>query len=172
MLRKVARGAATIMERFDIIWRGLDPIKAKVALDHVPEQPELYKLTFEIFGETYVYIGQAENCRRRIGEYAHNPTEGNYMEHFLFDLLNEADGAKLSICCDDGLQTEQVRLEREKVAIAETRRRGLTCLNKGIIDNLSMQRFRLQIQGKSTSERVAASSRKVEEARLDQRQPK
>ena len=92
------------MERIDIIWRELDPIKAKVTLDHVPEQPGLYRLTFEIFGETYVYIGQAANCRRRIGEYAHNPTEGNYREHFLFDLLNEADGAGLSIFCDDGLQ--------------------------------------------------------------------
>lgn len=90
------------------------------------------------------------------------------MEHFLFALLNEADGAKLSICCDDRLQAIQVRLECEKVAISEARSRGLKCLNKGkgVIDSLAMQRFRLESKEKILQRELQRVRAKLEQLDL------
>jgi hypothetical protein len=95
----------------------------------------------------------------------HSPTEGNYKEHLLFDLLNESGGAKLAICCDDGLQTPEARRVREKVAIAEAQRRGLKCLNKAKSDSRSMQRFQLRSKEKVLQkelERVRAKLEKLD----------
>src|SRR6266446_7939314 len=131
------------MDMIDTAWFSLNPIKAKAAFDHVPKQSGLYKLTFNLGGTTYAYIGEAGNVWRRIGEYARNPTQGNHMEHLMFDLLNEAGGAELSVCCI-GLESQKDRRVFEKNAIIEARRQGLTCLNKGESADIRMQRFRLE----------------------------
>jgi hypothetical protein len=73
-----------------------------MALDHIPKQAGVYKLTFKLWGNTYTYIGEAgaRGLRARIGDYAnHPPAESNKAEHLLHDLLQEAGGADLSVCC-------------------------------------------------------------------------
>jgi len=129
-------------------WSNVAPVKAKKALDHVPQRPGLYKLTFKVFDNVYIYIGEANDLQRRIREYASNPTEGNYKEYLLFDLLNEVGEAELSICCDDGLQTAEARRKREKIAIDDTVRQGLRCLNRGQTNDIAMQRFQLKSKEK------------------------
>jgi hypothetical protein len=131
------------MDTTDRAWCNLNPIRAKAALDHVPRQSGLYKLTFKLWGTTYAYIGQAGNLWRRIGEYAHNPTRGNHIEYLMLDLLTAAGEAELSICCL-GLESEKDRRGFEKTAITEARQQGLTCLNKGESTDIRMQRFRLE----------------------------
>ena len=134
------------MERVDLTWRDLGPIRAKTALDHVPKQPGLYKLTFQLGGKTYAYIGEAgaRGLRSRIRDYANNPTEGNKVEHLLHDLLTKVGEAQLSICCI-GVDEQKTRRQFEKEAIANAVRQGLTCINKaGCRDDVLMQRFILQ----------------------------
>ena len=65
------------------------------------------------------------------------------MEHVVFDLLTEAGGASLSICCG-GLEPRRARLLAETAAIAEARQQGVACLNRGEDDDVQMRRFRLK----------------------------
>ena len=61
-----------------------------MALDHVPKQAGVYKLTFKLWGNTYTYIGEAgaRGLRARIGDYAnHPPAEGNKVEHMAMQAL-------------------------------------------------------------------------------------
>jgi hypothetical protein len=127
----------------DIAWVNIGRIKTKMPLDHVPAQPGLYRLIFAIWGNSYAYIGEARDIQRRISEYVHTPTQGNKMEQLIFDLLTEAGEAQLSICCD-GLKSQNNRSNRETNAIAEARRKGLACLNRGKDDDVRMQQFRLE----------------------------
>jgi hypothetical protein len=127
----------------DTAWSNLNPIRAKAALNHVPRQSGLYKLTFKLWGTTYAYIGETGNLWSRMGNYARNPTQGNLMEHLMLDLLTEAGEAELSICCL-GLASKKDRLGFEKTATTEARRQGLKCLNRGGPTDIPMQRFRLK----------------------------
>jgi hypothetical protein len=134
------------MQRGNLTWRDLGPIRVKTALDHVPKQPGLYKLTFQLGGKTYAYIGEAgaRGLRARIRDYANNPTEGNKVEHLLHDLLKEAGEAQLSVCCI-GVDDQKARRRFEKEAIANAVRQGLTCISKaGYRNDVLMQRFILQ----------------------------
>jgi hypothetical protein len=86
------------MQRGNLTWRDLGPIRVKTALDHVPKQPGLYKLTFQLGGKTYAYIGEAgaRGLRARIRDYANNPTEGNKVEHLLHsESMTKRRGADL-----------------------------------------------------------------------------
>jgi hypothetical protein len=127
-------------------WRNLGPIRAKQDLRDVQTEPGLYKLTFRVWDMTYTYIGQAGNLQRRISDYL-SPTQGNKMEHFLHDLIEEAGEAELSICCV-GLEPEKVRCHFENTAIAEARKQGLECLNRGRPDDVRMRRFRLESEAR------------------------
>ena len=131
------------MDPTKIAWANLGPIKAKDVPQNVPEEPGLYKLTFALWGNSYAYIGEAEQLRRRIREYACNPTQGNKMEHLMFHLLAEASEAHLSIYRCVGL-AQEARRSIESNAIAKARREGLACLNRGKDDDIQMQRFRLK----------------------------
>jgi hypothetical protein len=68
------------MERVDLTRRDLGPIRAKTALDHVPKQPGLYKLTFQLGGKTYAYIGEAGarglRSRIRVCEQSYGGQQG------------------------------------------------------------------------------------------------
>jgi len=127
----------------DTAWHDINPIRAKAALDHVPKQSGLYKLTFKLWGTTYAYIGEAGNLWRRVREHACNPTQGNHIEHLMFDLLNEAGEAELSVSCL-GLESKKDRLRFEKAADNDARRQGITLLKKGQSPDMRMQRFRLE----------------------------
>jgi hypothetical protein len=83
------------IKRAKLIWRDLGPIKANTALDNVPKQSGVYKLTFHLWGNAYAYIGEAgaRGLRARIRDYANSPTQGNKIEHLLYDLLKEAGEA-------------------------------------------------------------------------------
>ena len=88
-----------------LIWSNLGPIRVDMALDHVPKQAGVYKLTFKLWGNTYAYIGEAgaRGLRARIGDYAnHPPAEGDKAEHLLHELLKEAGEADLSVCSTGG----------------------------------------------------------------------
>jgi hypothetical protein len=61
----------------------------------------------------------------------------------MLDLLTEAGGVGLSICCL-GLESQKDRLGFERTAVTEARRQGLTCLNKRVPIDIRMQRFRLE----------------------------
>ena len=134
------------MKRAKLIWRDLGPIKANTALDNVPKQSGVYKLTFHLWGNAYAYIGEAgaRGLRARIRDYANSPTQGNKIEHLLYDLLKEAGEAELSVCCIV-MDEQKARRQFEKEEIAKAVRQGLMYINKaGCRDDLPMQRFALQ----------------------------
>lgn len=131
------------MDTIDTTWRNLNPIRPRMALDHVPEQSGLYKLTFKLWGTTYIYVGEAGNLRGRIDEYARNPKRGNHVEFLMLDLLNEAGEAELSISCL-GLEPQKDRRGLETTARTEARRQGQKCLNRDGLTDIRMQRFRLE----------------------------
>jgi hypothetical protein len=138
------------MKRPKLTWRDLGPIRANTALDNVPKQSGVYKLTFHLWGKTYAYIGEAgaRGLRARIRDYANCPTEGNKVEHLLHNLLKEAGEAELSVCCI-GVDQQKARRQLEKEQIADAVRQGLMCINKaGCRDDLPMRRFALQSETK------------------------
>ena len=136
------------MKRAKLKWRDLGPIKANTALDNVPKQSGVYKLTFHLWGKTYAYIGEAgaRGLRARIRDYANCPTEGNKVEHLLHDLLKEVGEAELSVC-SIGMDEQKARRQFEKEQIANVVRQGLVCLNKsGYSNDVRMHRFVLQCE--------------------------
>jgi hypothetical protein len=141
------------MAHTKLMWSNLGPIKADMALDHVPKQAGVYKLTFELWGNTYTYIGEAgaRGLRARICDYAnHPPTEGNKTEHFLHDLLQEAGEADLAVCCTGvTLDEQKARRKFEKEAVAATQQEHLMCLNTGGYSvDVPMRRFVLESEEK------------------------
>ena len=136
-----------------LTWSDLGPIRANMALDHIPKHAGVYKLTFKLWGNTYTYIGEAgaRGLRARIGDHAnHPPAEGNKVEHLLHDLLREAGEADLSVCCTGvTLDEQKARRKFEKEAVAATQQERLMCLNTGgySIDD-SMRRFVLKSEEK------------------------
>ena len=128
-------------------------IRVNMALDHVPKQAGVYKLTFKLWSNTYTYIGEAgaRGLRARIGDYAnHPPAEGNKAEHLLRDLLQEAGEADLSVCCT-GVTLDEQKAQRtlEKEAVAATQRERLMCLNTGGYSvDVPMRRFVLKSEEK------------------------
>jgi hypothetical protein len=151
-------------------WSNLGPIRANEALDHIPKQAGVYKLTFKLWGNTYTYIGEAgaRGLRARIGDYAnHPPTEGNKAEHLLHDLLREAGEADLTVCCTGvTLDEQKARRNFEKEAVAATQRERLMCLNSGGYSvDVPMRRFVLKSEAKmllSDLERVRAKLAKLD----------
>ena len=136
-----------------LTWSNLGPIRLNMALDHIPKQAGVYKLTFKLWGNAYAYIGEAgaRGLRARIGDYAnHPPAEGNEAEHLLRDLLQEAGEADLSVCCTGvTLDGQKARRNFEKEAIASTQQEGLMCLNKGGCSvDVPMRRFVLKSEEK------------------------
>src|SRR5260370_41928607 len=150
------------MEKIDAAWCNLNPIGAKAARDHVPKRSGLYKLTFKLWGTTYAYIGEADDLRHRMGNYARNPTRGNVMEHLMFDLLTKAGEAELCVCCL-GLKSKKDRLGFEKTAIKEARGQGLKCLNRRGLTDIRMQRFRLESEEKMLTKDLARVRAKLAE---------
>jgi hypothetical protein len=135
------------------MWRNLGPIRANMALDHIPKRAGVYKLTFKLWGNTYTYIGEAgaRGLRARIADYAnHPPAEGNKVEHLLQDLLKEADEVEISICCTGvTLDEQKARRNFEKEAVAATQQEGLMCLNTGGFSvDIPMRRFSLKSEEK------------------------
>jgi hypothetical protein len=135
------------------MWNNLGAIRVNMALDHIPKQAGVYKLTFKLWGNTYTYIGEAgaRGLRARIADYAnYPPAEGNKMEHLLHDLLKEADEVELSVCCTGvTLDEQKARRNFEKEAVAATQHERLMCLNTGghSID-VPMRRFVLRSEEK------------------------
>jgi hypothetical protein len=135
------------------MWRNLGPIRFNMALDHIPKQAGVYKLTFKLWGNPYIYIGEAgvRGLRARIGDHAnHPPAEGNKVEHLLHDLLKEAGEADLSVCCTGvTLDEQKARRKFENEAVAATQQERLMCLNTGGYSvDVPMRRFQLQSEQK------------------------
>ena len=141
-----------------------------MALDHIPKQAGVYKLTFKLWGNSYTYIGEAgaRGLRARIGDYAnHPPAEGNKAEHLLHDLLKEADEVELSVWCTGvTLDEQKARRKFEKEAVAETQQERLMCLNTGGYSvDVPMERFVLKSEEKmllGDLERVRARLAKLD----------
>jgi hypothetical protein len=137
----------------ELTWSNLGPIRFNMALDHVPKRAGVYKLTFKLWGNTYVYIGEAgaRGLRARIRDHANfPPAEGNKAEHLLHDLLQEAGEADLSVCCTGvTLDEQRARRKFEQEAIAATQQECLMCLNKGgYAVDAPMRRFVLESEEK------------------------
>jgi hypothetical protein len=124
-----------------------------MALDHIPKQAGLYKLTFKLWGNTYTYIGEAgaRGLRARIADYAnYPPAKGDKAEHLLHALLKEADRVELSVWCTGlTLDEQKARRKCEKDAVAATHEERLMCFNKtGYAVDVPMQRFVLKTEEK------------------------
>jgi hypothetical protein len=140
-----------------------------MALDHIPKQAGVYKLTFKLWGNTYTYIGEAgaRGLRARIGDHtSYPPAEGNKAEHLLHDLLEDADEVELSVCCTGlTLDEQKARRKFEKEAVTATHRESMMCLNKGGYSvDVPMQRFVLESEEKmllADLERVRAKLAKL-----------
>ena len=151
------------------MWSYLGPIRANTALDHIPKQAGVYKLTFKVWGNAYIYIGEAgaRGLRARIGDYVnYPPAEGNKAEHLLHDLLREAGQADLSVCCTGvTLDEQKARRQFEKQAVAATLHERSMCLNTGGYPfDAAMRRFVLKSEEKmllGILERVRAKLAKV-----------
>jgi hypothetical protein len=156
------------MTQTELTWRDLGPIRINMALDHIPKQAGVYKLTFELWGNNYTYIGAvgARGLRARIGDYANHPTEDNRAQHLVHALLKEAGEADLSVCCTGvTLEEQKARRNLEEEAVASTQRERLMCLNTGgySIDD-PMRRFVLKSEEKmllSELERVRTKLAKL-----------
>jgi hypothetical protein len=136
-----------------LIWSNLGPIRFNMALDHIPKQAGVYKLTFKLWGNTYIYIGEAgaRGLRARVGDYANRPpTAGSRAERLVHDLLKEAGEADLSVCCTGvTLDEQKARRKFEKEALAATQQERLMCLNTGGYPvDVRMLRFQLQSEEK------------------------
>ena len=135
------------------MWNNLGAIRVNMALDHIPKQAGVYKLTFKLWGNTYTYIGEAgaRGLRARIADYAnYPPAEGNKVENLLHDLLKEAGEADLSVCCT-GVTLDELKARRnfEKEAVAATQQARLMCLNTGGYSiDVPMRRFVLRSEEK------------------------
>jgi hypothetical protein len=141
------------MTQIKLTWRNLGPIRANTALDQIPKQAGLYKLTFKLWSNTYVFIGEAgaRGLRARIADYAnYPPAEGNKAEHLLHDLLKKADEVELSVWCTGlTLDAQKARRKFEKDAVAATHEERLMCFNKGGYSvDVPMQRFILKTEEK------------------------
>jgi hypothetical protein len=142
-----------------LTWSDLGPIRANMALDHIPKHAGVYKLIFKLWGNTYTYVGEAgaRGLRARIGDHAnHAPAEGNKAEQLLHDLLREAGEAGLSVCCT-GVTLDEQRARRnfEKEAVAATQQERSMCLNAGGYSvDLPMQRFVLKSEEKMLIKRL------------------
>ena len=141
------------MAQTKLMWSNLGPIRADMALDHVPKQAGVYKLSFKLWGNTYTYIGEAgaRGLRARIGDHAnHPPAESNKAEHLLHDLLQEANEADLSVCCTGvTLDEQKARRKFEKEAVVATQQERLMCLNTGGYSvDVRMRRFVLESEEK------------------------
>jgi hypothetical protein len=136
-----------------LMWSNLGPIRIDMALDHIPKQAGVYRLTFKLWGNTYTYIGEAgaRGLRARIGDYANHPrAEGNKTEHLLHDLLREAGQADLFVCCTGvTLDEQKARRKFEQEAVAATQQEHLMCLNAGGYPvDIPMRRFILKSEEK------------------------
>src|SRR6516164_2081664 len=158
------------MAQNKLSWSNLGPIRIDMALDHIPKQAGVYKLTFKLWGNTYTYIGEAgaRGLRARIGDYAnHPPAEGDKAEHLLHDLLQEAGEADLSVHCTGvTLDEQKARRKFEKEAVAATEQECVMCLNTGgySVDVL-MRRFVFKSEEKMLLrrlERVRANMAKLD----------
>jgi hypothetical protein len=141
------------MAQTKLTWSNLGPIRADMALDHIPKQAGLYKLIFKLWGNAYTYIGEAgaRGLRARIADYAnYPPAEENKAEHLLHALLKEANEVELSVWCTGlTLDEQKARRKCEKDAIAATHEERLMCLNKsGYAVDVPMQRFVLKTEEK------------------------
>jgi len=117
------------MSQTKLLWSDLGPIRANMALDHIPKHAGVYKLTFKLWGNAYTYFGEAgaRGLRARIGDHAnHPPSEGNKAEHLLHDLLREAGETGLCVCCTGVTVDEQkARHKFEKEAVGRDSARTL-----------------------------------------------
>ena len=124
-----------------------------MVLDHLPKQAGLYKLTFKLWGNNYIYIGEASarGLRARIADYAnYPPAQGNKAEHLVHDLLKAAGEVELSVWCT-GLTLDEQKARRKfaKDAVAATHEGHVMCLNKsGYLVDAPMQRSVLKTEEK------------------------
>jgi len=158
------------MAQTKLMWSNLGPIRTNMVLDHIPKQAGVFKLTFNLWGAAYTYIGEAgaRGLRARIGDYAnHPPAEGDKAGHLLHDLLREAGEADLSVYCTGvTLDEQKARRKFEKEAVAATQQECLMCLNTGgySVDVL-MRRFVFKSEEKMLLrrlERVRANLAKLD----------
>jgi hypothetical protein len=141
------------MTQTKLTWSNLGRIKADMPLEHLPKRAGLYKLTFKLWGNTYIYIGEAgaRGLRARIADYANfPPARGNKAEHLVHDLLKAADEVELSVWCTGlTLDEQKARRKFEKDAVAATLQGHVMCLNKGGYSvDAPMQRFVLKTEEK------------------------
>ena len=120
-----------------------------MALDQIPKQAGVYRLTFKLWGNTYTYIGEAGGRGFAITRTI-LPPRATRAEHLLHDLLQEAGEANLTVCCTGVTLGEQkARRNFGKEAVAATRQERLMCFNKGGYSvDVPMRRFVLKSEEK------------------------
>lgn len=109
----VQAGAVTICE------------KGKPRFPKVPKHPGLYRIRL---ADGRIYIGQAKDLRRRLGEYRH-PTKGNEGEHVIHHEIKAAEGGSVDIFVGETVADLQPRMALERAEIAAAIARGELLLN-------------------------------------------
>jgi hypothetical protein len=91
----------------------------------LPRAPGLYRIRLS---DGRVYIGQAQDLRRRLGEYR-RPTKGNEGEHVMHHEIKDALGGHVDIFVGDSLNDRKSRMAFERAEIAATFARGDVLMN-------------------------------------------
>lgn len=118
-----------------------------LVLPEVPAVPGLYRLLFDS-GD--VYIGEAGDLRRRLGDYlVYYPSVGIESEFRLNKRLREEHGAEVEILIGAGFAARPVRCKREyeeiKAAKERSKQTGCRLLNGGTIkDRIAFHRAEIE----------------------------
>ena len=96
--------------------------EGKPRFPQVPACPGLYRITLT---NGRIYIGEAQDLRRRLGEYRH-PTKGNEGEHVMHLEIKQAGGGSLQIYPTPTLAERRERRALEQAEISAAIARGDT----------------------------------------------
>ena len=101
-LERVQAGPVTICE------------KGKPRFPKVPKEPGLYRIRL---ADSRIYIGQAKDLHRRLGEDRH-PTKGNEGEHVIHHEIKAAKGGSVDFFTTQSAADAKSRMALERAEIA------------------------------------------------------
>ncbi|CAH0126625.1 GIY-YIG nuclease family protein [Roseomonas sp. CECT 9278] len=132
--------------------------KGKPRFPKVPKSPGLYRIRL---ADGRLYIGQAKDLRRRLGDYRH-PTKGNEGEHVIQHEIKAAKGGSVDIFVGESVADPKPRIALERAEIAAAIARGEPLLNDDA--PASADRLRSKIRHHERQiEMLRASLAKIEE---------
>ncbi len=99
--------------------------KGKPRFPKVPKEPGLYRIRL---ADSRIYIGQAKDLHRRLGEYRH-PTKGNEGEHVIHHEIKAAKGGSVDIFVGQSAADPKPRMALERAEIAAAIAQGEVLLN-------------------------------------------